>query len=112
MQYEMHARLELLGMGNAMTTHRCRQASVFLLLAMGFANGHFGSVAYAAGESPKDVIAAQIRIQGFACDRPLRAVLDKRRSRPDHDVWVLKCENATYRFSRYPDMAAKVEVLR
>jgi hypothetical protein len=80
--------------------------------AVSFANEPFGSVAHAAGESPKDVIAAQIRIQGFSCDRPLRAVLDKRRSRPDHDVWVLKCQNATYRFSRYPDMAAKVEVLQ
>jgi hypothetical protein len=79
---------------------------------MSFANQPFGSAAYAAGESPRDVIAAQIRIQGFACDRPLRAVLDKRQSRPDHEVWILRCSNATYRFSRYPDMAAKVEVLR
>jgi hypothetical protein len=27
-------------------------------------------------------------------------------------VWVLKCSNATYRVSRFPDMAAKVEPLR
>ena len=88
-------------------------ASVFLLLgALSVANEPFGSVAYAAGESPKDVIAAQVRLQGFACDRPLRAVQDKRRSRPDHEVWTLKCSNATYRFSRYPDMAARIEVLR
>lgn len=70
-----------------------------------------GSVAYAAGESPRDVIAAQIRLQGFACDHPMKAVLDQKKSRADHEVWVLTCENATYRFSRYPDMGAKVDVL-
>ena len=76
------------------------------------ATAPFGSVAHAAGQIAKDDIAAQIRIQGFACDRALRAVQDKRRSKPDHEVWILKCSNATYRFSRYPDMAAKVEVLQ
>jgi hypothetical protein len=76
------------------------------------ATAPLGSVAHAAGQMAMDDIAAQIRIQGFACDKPLRAVKDKRRSKPDHDVWVLKCSNATYRFSRYPDMAAKVEVLQ
>jgi hypothetical protein len=72
----------------------------------------FGSLAHAAGQMAMDDIAAQIRIQGFACDKPLRAVRDKRRSKADHDVWVLKCSNATYRFSRYPDRPAKVEVLQ
>ena len=90
---------------------RCLPA--FLLLgATALATAPFGSVAHAAGQIAKDDIAAQIRIQGFACDQALRAVKDKRRSKPDHDVWVLKCSNATYRFSRYPDMAAKVEVLQ
>ena len=93
-----------------MMMRRCLLALAFLLLGP-MASTKIGSVAYAAGESPKDVIAAQIRIQGFSCDHPLRAVLDKKRSRPDHDVWVLTCENATYRFSRYPDMGAKVDVL-
>ena len=76
------------------------------------ATAPFGSVAHAAGKIAKDDIAAQIRIQGFACDQALRAVKDKRRSKPDHDVWILRCSNATYRFSRYPDMAAKVELLQ
>jgi hypothetical protein len=90
-----------------------RYLPAFLLLgATALAVAPFGSVAHAAGKAATDDIAAQIRIQGFACDKPLRAVKDKRQSRPDHDVWVLKCSNATYRFSRYPDMAAKVEVLQ
>jgi hypothetical protein len=94
-----------------MMMRRCLPA--FLLLGVTvLATAPFGSVAHAAGQIAKDDIAAQIRIQGFACDRALRAVQDKRRSKPDHEVWVLKCSNATYRFSRYPDMAAKVEVLQ
>ena len=66
----------------------------------------------AQGERPQDVLAAQIRTQGFACDRSLGAKLDRRRSKPDHDVWVLKCSNAAYRVSRFPDMAANVVRLR
>ena len=72
---------------------------------------HWQSAAQVASETPKDMIAAQIRSQGFACDNPQRATRDAKRSKPDHEVWVLKCDNATYRFSRYPDMAAKVERL-
>jgi hypothetical protein len=94
-----------------MMMRRCLLA--FMLTgATVIATAPLGSVAHAAGQIAKDEIAAQIRIQGYACDQALRAVQDKRRSKPDHDVWVLKCSNATYRFSRYPDMAAKVEVLR
>jgi hypothetical protein len=69
------------------------------------------TVTLVAAEQPQDMLAAQIRIQGFTCDKALGAVKDKKRSRPDHDVWILKCGNATYRVSRAPDMAAKVEPL-
>ena len=65
-----------------------------------------------AAETPQTMLSAQIRIQGFTCDKALGATRDKKRSRPDHDVWVLKCSNATYRVSRAPDMAARVEPLR
>ena len=65
-----------------------------------------------AQEAVRSMLAAQIRTQGFVCDKTVKAVKDTRRSRPDHDVWVLACSNATYRVSRAPDMAAKVEVIR
>ena len=52
------------------------------------------------------------RLQGFTCDKSLGAVRDRKRSKPDRPVWVLKCSNATYRVSRVPDMAAKVEPLQ
>jgi hypothetical protein len=85
---------------------------VSILIIDGSAGGLIGSPAQAAGETPKDTLAAQIRTQGVACDKALSAVRDAKRSKPDHEVWVLKCSNATYRISRFPDMAAQVEQLR
>jgi hypothetical protein len=86
--------------------------SIISVLVDGSARGLIGSSAQAAGELPRDVLAAQIRMQGVACDKPLSAVRDVKRSRPDYAVWVLKCSNAIYRISRAPDMAAKVEQLQ
>ena len=71
-----------------------------------------GASAQAAEESIQGMLAAQIRSQGFVCDKPLGATKDAKRSRPDHIVWVLKCSNASYRVGRAPDMAATVEPLR
>jgi hypothetical protein len=65
----------------------------------------------AAAGTTGEMLAAQIRLQGFACDKPIGAVKDSKRSRPDLGVWVLKCGNATFRIRRAPDLAAKVEPL-
>jgi hypothetical protein len=85
---------------------------VSILIFDGSVVGLLGTPAQAAGETPRNMLAAQIRMQGVACDKPLSAVRDAKRSKPDHEVWVLKCSNATYRISRFPDMAAKVERVR
>ena len=96
-----------------MTMHRYLSTLALPSLSvMALTTAAFWSAAYAAGPSPKDDIAAQIRTQGYVCEQPLRAARDARRSRPDYQVWILKCSNATYRVSRYPDLAAKVEVLK
>jgi hypothetical protein len=55
------------------------------------------------------IIAAQIRKQGFVCDRPLRAEPDRERSKANVAVWVLKCQNAAYRVRLIPRKAAGVE---
>lgn len=81
-----------------------------LVLAGALALG--GTSLQAAEETVQSMLAAQIRSQGFACDKALGAGKDAKRSRPDHAVWVLRCSNASYRVSRAPDMAAKVEPLR
>jgi hypothetical protein len=65
--------------------------------------------AQAAEEMPPEIIAAQIRDQGYSCDKPLSAKRDGERS--DDAVWTLKCQNATYRVRLVPDMAAHVERL-
>lgn len=62
-----------------------------------------------AQESPKDVIAAHLRTQGYKCDAPKSATHDAATSRPDESVWIIRCENARYRVRLIPDMAAKVE---
>ena len=87
-------------------------ATLLLLILATMSSGRFGLIATAAAEPVKDMLAAQIRTQGIACDDPRRAVRDAKRSKPDHEVWVLTCRNATYRVSRYPDMAARIVRLR
>jgi hypothetical protein len=62
-------------------------------------------------ETPAETIAAHIRAQGYPCASTLGAERDAERSEPHEAVWVLKCENATYRVRLVPDMAARVERL-
>ena len=62
-------------------------------------------------ETPKEIIAAQIRMQGFACDKPVSAERDRAASRPNETVWLLKCEDRSYRVRLVPDMAADVRPL-
>ncbi|WGD48516.1 hypothetical protein QA641_22935 [Bradyrhizobium sp. CB1650] len=68
-------------------------------------------VAPAYAETAADVLAVQIRSQGLTCDKPQQATRDTKLSKRDYDVWVLRCENATYRIGRYPDLPAKIEKL-
>jgi len=78
-----------------------------LLLACGA--GVRTGVAEEIEETPKEVIAAQIRSQGFLCENPVSAERDSEDSKPGEDAWILKCENAAYRARLIPDMAAKIE---
>lgn len=71
-----------------------------------------GDSVRASEDTVQNMLAAQIRLQGFVCEKPLGATRDTKHSAPDHAVWVLKCSNANYRVSRAPDMAAKVQPLR
>jgi hypothetical protein len=65
--------------------------------------------AQGAEERPADIVAVQIRDQGYSCDKALSA--EKESSELGDAVWILKCGNATYRVRLIPDMAAKVERL-
>jgi hypothetical protein len=67
--------------------------------------------AQAQTDSAASIIAAQIRKQGFTCEKPNGADRDAVTSRPDTPVWILECGNATYRVELVPKTAAKVEKL-
>ena len=62
-----------------------------------------------AQEKPAEIIAAQIRVQGYRCDNPAQAEHDLKLSKPNEQMWVLRCGNATYRVRLIPDLAAHVE---
>ena len=64
-----------------------------------------------AQEDPKNIIAAQVRAQGYACDHPTNVTRDSGASKPNATVWVIVCEHATYRAKLVPKMAAQVELL-
>jgi len=65
------------------------------------------------GDEPTpDLLASQVRDQGFACSTAKSADREVTASRPNEAVWILTCENDTYRMTVIPDMAAKVEKLR
>ena len=66
----------------------------------------------AGADTPKQMLAVQIRAQGYACDKPLRARRDRHLSRPDRADWVLTCNNARYRILLDPGMAANVTQIR
>ena len=57
------------------------------------------------------LLADQLRLQGFACAHPKKATRDAAASKPHEAVWVVTCEDDTYRMRLIPDMAAKIEKL-
>jgi hypothetical protein len=82
-----------------------------MILTLALASGSEAVAAGAAGDDPKTILAAQLRDQGYACDRPQSATQDMQASKPDEAVWIVQCENDKYRVRLDPDMAAKVERL-
>jgi hypothetical protein len=82
---------------------------VSLLLAAMAALTGAGASAVAAQEDPTNIVADQIRAQGYKCDSPQRAKRDEQASKPDEAVWILQCESGSYRVRLIPDMAATVE---
>jgi hypothetical protein len=80
-----------------------------LMLQVLVVTGAGAALAAAGTGNPMDILAAQLRDQGYACDHPQSAEQDAKGSKPDEAVWVVQCEGAKYRMRLVPDMAAKVE---
>ena len=47
--------------------------------------------------------------RAYSAQTPQSAIQDMQASKPDEDVWLLQCEEASYRVRLIADMAAKVE---
>jgi hypothetical protein len=87
--------------------------SAVVALSQGATQANFdtGGGARAQEMPVSEIIADQIRDQGYACNESLSAERDPTYSRPDEPVWILDCDNATYRVRLVPGMAADVERL-
>ena len=95
------------------------KAVAFLILLLGFAlvvmlnvDEHGirpGRVPHALATDAKEIVAAQIRKQGFSCDKPLSAEREPQRSATHANVWILRCENASYSVSLTTRLPARVE---
>lgn len=92
----------------AIVTATMRRGVSLLPAALAVLAGVFTA---SAQEDPTNIVADQIRAQGFKCDAPQGATRDGQASKPDEFVWILQCESGSYRVRLIPDMAAKVEPL-
>jgi hypothetical protein len=62
-------------------------------------------------EDTKEILAVRVREQSHQCRTPLKAERDRTRSRAHEAVWVLRCDNASYRLRLRMDMAAEITKL-
>ena len=56
-----------------------------------------------------DIVAAQVREQGYPCEEPTSAERDQGSDGAQGESWILRCTNASYRVELVPDMAARVQ---
>ena len=84
-----------------------------LVLGLVFGAGDIAliSSAQAEPETPAEIIAVQIRKQGYTCGKAESAERDIEASKPNVPVWILTCDNARYRVHVLGALADKVERL-
>src|SRR6185312_2390853 len=51
---------------------------------------------------PTNILAAQLRDQGYECNRPKSAERDVQASKPDEAVWIVQCELVGQIHNRMP----------
>lgn len=91
------------------TARRLRWTLPFVALAVSAPAAAQDTASGAAVPVAAGLVATQIRQQGFRCDEPSSATRDKDASTAEETVWVIGCDNATYRVKLIPDMAAQIE---
>jgi hypothetical protein len=70
------------------------------------------ALSQALQETPTDIVASQLRRQGFPCTSPKPAVPERQESSPNAAVWRLRCDEGTYRVTLVPNLAARVELTK
>ena len=71
-----------------------------------------GLSAARADDDALNVLGDQLRLQGLPCKHAQSATPDPDSSRPDERVWIIKCDDVSYRMRLIPNMAAQVEKLK
>jgi hypothetical protein len=99
--------------GNAVIEMRSPATSLIALAFVSFAFFVASAAAQTNGSNPDseaaNLVATQIREQGYDCQDPTSATRDQEASEPNETVWMLTCKNASYRVRLVPNMAAQVE---
>ena len=90
----------------------CSVSALGGALVLNAANTPVATVAQAEEEIPADIIAVQVRKQGFECQKAESAKRDPAVSRADEPVWILTCDNASYRVRLIGNMADHIEKLK
>jgi hypothetical protein len=78
------------------------------VLTSAFATGFSLPVSAQDQAGAAAIVADQVRIQGFPCQRPVTAVRLDAESVPNETAYLLKCGAVTYRVLLIPDQAARV----
>ena len=81
-----------------------------VVIVLGFTEANFDTRGGVRAQQipPPEIVADQIRDQGFPCNKALTSERDPTYSKPDEPVWILVCDNATYRVRLIPGMAADI----
>jgi hypothetical protein len=94
------------------TSYLAVSAAFFVVCGLPVVTWLSNGDAHAAEETSSDILAARVREQGFTCDKAQSSEREQSQSEPNETVWILKCENDTYRLRLVPDMAAKIEPIK
>jgi hypothetical protein len=80
-----------------------------LLAAVAAAISPCAALAAEDNKGQENIIAAQVRAQGYQCATPKAIKRDPEITLPGQIGWMLECEDAVYRVMLTPHKAAKIE---
>jgi hypothetical protein len=72
----------------------------------------FAAIPASAQNPDVTIVADQIRGQGYPCTNPSAATRVEAESKPNQPVYILVCENATYKVQITADMPATVTEMK